>query len=74
MESPYLSNLAISLTFKNKAVKFRHGFLWNLLGNSQPIPSKWVRPLEISWPERFIVLVASMLFGACIRIFWIVNV
>jgi hypothetical protein len=24
------------LTFKNKAVKFRNGFLWTLLGNLQP--------------------------------------
>ena len=30
------------LTFQNKAVKLRHGFLWTLLGNLQPIPSKWV--------------------------------
>ena len=62
------------LTFKNKAVKFRHGFLWTLLGNLQPIPSKWVQPLEISWLERILVLVVSMLFGACIRLIWIVNV
>ena len=62
------------LTFKSKAVKFRHDFLWTLFGNLQPIPSKWVKPLEISWPERIIVLVVSMLFGACIRIFWIVSV
>ncbi len=61
------------LTFQNKAVKLSHGFLWTLFGNLQPIPSKWVKPLGISWAERIIVLVVSMLFGACIRIFWIVN-
>jgi hypothetical protein len=30
------------LIFQNKAVKLRHGFLLTLLGNLQPIPSKWV--------------------------------
>ncbi len=62
------------LTFKNKAVKFRHGFPWTFLGYLQPIPSKWVKPLEISGPEITIVLLVSMLLGAVIRIFWITNV
>ena len=62
------------LTFKSRAVKFRHDFPWTLLGNLQPIPSKWVKPLEISWPEGIIVLTVSMLLGACARIFWIVSV
>ena len=62
------------LTLENKAIKFRHGFFWTFLGNLQPIPSKWVKPLEISGPEIMIVLVVSMLFGAVIRIFWITNV
>jgi len=62
------------LTFKNRAVKFRHGFPWSFLGNLQPIPSKWVKLLKITWPERMIVLLVSMLFGAVIRIFWITNV
>ena len=62
------------LTFKNRAVKFRHRFPWTFLGYLQPIPSKWVKPLEISWPEIMIVLLVSMLFGAIIRIFWITNV
>ena len=62
------------LTFQNRAVKYRHGFLWTLLGNLQPIPSKWIKPLELSWPERMIVLLVSMLLGAIIRIFWITGV
>ena len=65
--------LGWALTFQQKAVKFRNGFLWNLLANLQPIPAIWVKSLKISWLESIIVLVLSMLFGACIRIFWIMN-
>ena len=62
------------LTFKNKGVKFRHDFPWTLLGNLQPVPSRWIKPLEMSWPERIIILAVFMLLGACVRIFWIVSV
>jgi hypothetical protein len=62
------------LTFQNKAVKFRHGLSWTLLGILQPVPSNWIKPLEVSWPERLMVLLVSLLFGAFIRIFWITKV
>ena len=67
------ATLGCLLTFQNKAVKHSHG-LWRLFGILQPVPSQWVKPLKLSLPERIIILVVSMLFGACMRIFWIVNV
>jgi hypothetical protein len=60
------------ITFQNQGVKVQVR-LWSLLGILQPIPSKWVQPLEISWTVRALVVVAAMIFGACARVLWLAN-
>jgi hypothetical protein len=61
------------LTVQNRALKVRHGALWALLGHLQPIPSKWVEPLNLSWPARLLLVVAALLFGAITRLLWITH-